>query len=843
MADVTVLRCWPACVDAIDWSPDGIIALASDERVELLFPNTIDFERDQVAPQWQHVPLKVPLFSTDELPLKEPAPISNYSIGEEISNSAPINIAWSPPGLAKHRRCALAALTASLTLSIWSAEGKPQEEGSWARQLIVNDALADHFEDCDDELSHVTVSSKERLRLRSRIRAFAWAPTLPGPESTGVVGTHLLYDRHMLAVSNDDNYLVFLKIESPTSTLGVERDWRADVLMHESFAPPSDTIFSRPNVFEDMIKQQRHISHIAWSPWIIYDDSYHSVIVYATNEDVRAQAITYTSGRMTLDNEVIYVGYVLRYDGPMKWFDKSEGGNRLKLALFTNTELVCLTISALDASIIEKSTHDLDGRWDPISGVVWDTTETAIPRLHISSLISTLQNPTALLEETSAGLKSLGVPSWREKIENNLALFSVKNGLKGNSKAKVWGLTRSPLGDFIAACNSVHPSDMIEYGIPADRSGTVAISPLRRGGQQRDMFPNQNVTAEGITYSLKKLAEGAVEDPDDMPAFAEEMVEKLVKTYTAPSLPRNSAKRLAVCSDVNDLDSLIREFKLSAFLDAHTLKDRYTILVSEACKTQIQKDLFRTLIAYRLALALQRLPLSLLHTLFSTEIFIHHKQLITLVNMAMGRSDTSEVFTATGGDLEDNNPSPVNNDVMGSSSSTDQTLGASTADTCDFCSASIPFTDLTTAACTNGHEFPRCGLSFLAIQAPGITKYCGICSTPFLSDECVMAQEYVNSKKSLGTEDDAVMAGVTRDGDPSGGESREDKNSKLLNGADREGAAGEEGSEQDMDEDQESDDPEDEDEQYEKRNIPVTLARVLFLACDACIYCGGKFVG
>ena len=36
MSNVTVLRCWPACVDAIDWSPDGIIALASDERVELL---------------------------------------------------------------------------------------------------------------------------------------------------------------------------------------------------------------------------------------------------------------------------------------------------------------------------------------------------------------------------------------------------------------------------------------------------------------------------------------------------------------------------------------------------------------------------------------------------------------------------------------------------------------------------------------------------------------------------------------------------------------------------------------------------------------------------------------
>jgi hypothetical protein len=43
MSDVTVLKCWPACVDAIDWSPDGIIALASDERVELLvrYPRSI----------------------------------------------------------------------------------------------------------------------------------------------------------------------------------------------------------------------------------------------------------------------------------------------------------------------------------------------------------------------------------------------------------------------------------------------------------------------------------------------------------------------------------------------------------------------------------------------------------------------------------------------------------------------------------------------------------------------------------------------------------------------------------------------------------------------------------
>ncbi|KAI4611691.1 hypothetical protein J4E83_007941 [Alternaria metachromatica] len=750
MADVTVLRCWPACVDAIDWSSDGIIALASDERVELLFPNTVDFERDQVLPQWQHVPLKVPLFSTDELPLKEPAPTSNYSVGEEISNSAPISIAWSPPGIAKHRKCALAALTANLTLSLWSAaEGKPEDETSWARRLIINDALVDHFGDWDDEPSYVVHDSKERLRSRGRIRAFAWAPAMPCSETPGVVGTHLVYGPHMLAVSDDDNHLVFLKIETPTSSLGAEPDWRAEVLTHQSFALSSETVFPQPDIFEDMIKQQRYISHIAWSPWIICNESYRSVLVYATNEDVRARTITYDHGQMNLEHEVVYAGYEMRYDGPMKWFHRVEDGDRLKLALFTNTGLVYLTVSALDASIIERSTHDLDGRWDPVSGLVWDTTGATTPRLHISSLLSTLHSPTAILEQTSDGLKGLDAPEWRERIGNNLALFSVKNGLKGNSRAKVWGLARSPLGDFIAACNSVHPSDMIEYGIPADRSGAVAISSLRPGSRSRDIFPKENVTAEGIMYSLKKLAEELVEDPDDIPAFADEMVSKLVETYTALPVSEMSATTSIAYPTVNDLDSLIKGFKSNAFLESSTLKDRYTILVSEAYKTQINKELPKTLIAYRLAVALQQLPSSLSDTPFSAEIRTHHKQLVTLINMVMGYDDTSD-------------------------------------------------------------------------------------------DEFIMAQEDAERNKGAATGDNTVMTGVIRDGSVSEGEQ---ESSGSLNKVDEEGSSDQEGDEQAMAVEQESNDSDGEDHEYERRELPITLARVLFLACDACIYCGGKFIG
>ncbi|KAF1942529.1 hypothetical protein EJ02DRAFT_502786 [Clathrospora elynae] len=843
MADVTVLRCWPACLDAIDWSPDGIIALASDERIELLFPNTVDFDRDQDIPQWQHVALKAPLFSIDELPLKEPASLQTYSVGEEISNSAVINIAWSPPGLAKHRRCALATHTANLVLSIWSAEGKPQDQSNWGRRLIVNHALAEYFEGLDDEPSHLTMPSKDRLRLRSRIRAFAWAPALPSSGSAGIVGTRLLYGQHIVAVANEDNHLVFVVIESPTSTLGVARGWSAEVLSHDTFVPDSESIFSESTFFEDMMKQQRYISHIAWSPWIVQGDWYHSVVVYATNEDVRARVITYAHDSIGLGEEMVYTGYELRYYGPMKWSPKVEEGDKLKLALFTQSGLVYLTISAHDASIIEQARHDLDGRWDQISGVVWDTAQESSPRLHFSSLLSTLQSPTAVLDLSSKELTSLGAPSWREQIENNLALFSVKNGLKGNSKAKVWGLTSSPLGDFIAACNSVHPSDMIEYGIPADRRGTVAISSLRHSNQQRETFPRENVTAEGVVYTLKKLAENTVEDPDKLPAFAEEMVEKLFETYAAPASYEDNASISTAYSDADDIESLIEAFKKVAFLDEHTLRDRYTILVSRACKTGLTIDLPKTLISYRLATALQSLPSTLSQTSFSAEILVQHQQLIALINkLTESEIIDAEPSAGQNGTSHDNTPGG-NSDTNGI---------APLTDSCDFCSAPIPFTDLTSAACTNGHQFPRCGLSFLTIQSPGITKYCGICSTPFLSDEFVILQECEDQKKSTEGQRDAIMTGVFQNGDnPEGGDHGRTNGVNRQNGdADGEGDAYQERIEEEQayingtNGDQSNSDTNAElDDEDDRRELPDTLARVLFLACDACIYCSGKFVG
>lgn len=575
---------------------------------------------------------------------------------------------------------------------------------------------------------------------------------------------------------------------------------------------------------------------------MIRGDECHSVVVYATNEDVRARRITYTQNNIGLGDELVYPDIELRNNGPMKWSPQISNGDKLALALFTNTGLVYLTVSANDASILDRTTHDLDGRWDTISGTVWDFDDDFTPRLHISSLVSTLQCPTAVLEFSPKGPISLKSPNWRDQIENNLVLFSVKNDLKGNSKAKVWGLTASPLGDFIAACNSVHPSDMIEYGPPADRRGTVAISTLRQYNQIRRGFPAKNVSAEGVLFTLKKLVDNTVEDADQIPDFVEEMVGKLMQAYAPLPSSQDTSDTLKM-QESSDLHALVEEFKMVAFLDPHTLKDRYTILVSRACNVTDSVDLFKTLIAYRLACTSQSRISKLAQTPFSAEILAQHRQVVSTIH-ALTEPDATEAESTT-----ENEPTPERTSHSSSSAanatSPHSAFAVIATDTCDFCSAPIPFTDLTTAACTNGHQFPRCQLTFLAIQAPGITKYCGICNTPFLSDEFVAAQERRGGK---GNADEDLPLQSVEDAEKVPPEQQERVQKEGTETICVDGVREEAHQDQTQ-----QNGPQEPPHRNGATKVPsakkegedsfITLAQVLFLACDVCIYCGGKYVG
>ncbi|KAI2475028.1 TFIIIC-delta multi-domain protein [Pyrenophora tritici-repentis] len=102
-----------------------------------------------------------------------------------------------------------------------------------------------------------------------------------------------------------------------------------------------------------------------------------------------------------------------------------------------------------------------------------------------------------------------------------------------------------------------------------------------------------------------------------------------------------------------------------------------------------------------------------------------------------------------------------------------------------------------------------------------------------------MAQEYTDGKKDGANEDHVVITGVIEDGGAAmrggrGGDLEDEEQYEVDDESDED---------DDDDDDSIEDSTEDDDESVETRDLPVTLARVLFFACDACIYCGGKFVG
>ncbi|KAF2711440.1 hypothetical protein K504DRAFT_532028 [Pleomassaria siparia CBS 279.74] len=862
MRDVTELRCWPSCLHAIDWSHDGIIALASDEQVDLLFPKIWyqDAQEDILPPRT--FPLQVPWFTKEELPFKENAPNHTLSTGEEISSSHPACISWSPPGLAKHRRCALAALTSNLVLSIWSSDAKLRDDLSWERRLIINDVLSDYFLSARDAGCSLVTEFEETHRLRKRVRAFAWAPSMYDGQSAGTMGTHLVWGQFLVAVTNDDNQVVVLNVNSPTSTLGVSETWTADVVNHFTVTPDTGSAVSDPDLFEEIMQQQRHLPHIAWSPWAEIKTSVHSVLAYATNQDVRARVIVHSSGSTEFGPEVVYPDIDIQYAGPMRWLPKVEG-HTLKLLLFTNVEVVCLTISILDASVLQKATRHLDGRWDSISGVAFDIQHESCTQMHFSSFKSTYSYPTALLELSDAGLTVPAIaPAWYQDINGYNTNFSVEHDLRGNVYTKMWGLSTSPLGDFLASCHAVHPSDEFEYGPPAYRHTKVTIRAM--DSSDGLSFIARNVSAEGIMFSVKNWIEDHDEQNEPLPVAQDRIKKQLLDVYGGPNKQSDGDGASIDAYMSTDIWTVLTAFKKNVFLDRNTLKDRYDILLSIIFTPSASTDLSRFMIAFRLATALQTLPPHLAAiTVCSKSILVQSRQVLRFIQ-----------------DL---------------SSDTDTTYSQSeTIETCGFCGALIPFTSLTTAACTNGHQFLRCGLSFLAIQLPGVTKHCGICNTPFLSDEFVIEHEEIvkmapSTPEQTGSDGEGDGGSVQPDVEtditpeetvastepqveetqeieytvepsPTLEEEEEEEENSIVPESPkpttpRTGTPADEADMIDGSEElSESTAIAIRDETNERRTpmvpqkdagreLPLSLARVLFLACDACIYCGGKYSG
>lgn len=555
---------------------------------------------------------------------------------------------------------------------------------------MVNDALVEYFSDANDGGSSLVGDVEERLRLRTRIRCFDWGPLLPGPHAGGVLGTHATWGQPVVAVANDDNQIALVTVESPTTTLGAAEEWSGRVVCDFSVGPEQEAVVE-PTTFDEIMQQQRYVSQIAWSPWTTEGETQYSVLVYATNGDVRARTITYRGETIDIENEeVVYPDINPRYAGLMKWSPKVEEGGKVTLAIFTPDNVTVLTISAPNASILTRREHDLDGRWDEISGAIWDHTS-ATPHLHFSSLQETLKYPTTLSVSPSS-LTPAPHPHWRDQLTDTQSLFSAQHELKGNVRVKIWGLAVSPLGDYIATCSTIHPSDAIEYGPPNERRTSIAIYRVSSTPQPHPPIPSLPYSAEGLAFSLRKWVEatpGTAPPLSTISSLANQLCEAHWRPGTLPEVPPFAGEE--------DIRPVIAALKQSIVLNPNSVKDRITHLTSLICTPDIPTDLPRTLLAYRLAEGMSHLPPSITNaTPFSSEIATHHSHVVSLISSLISSSSSP--------------PQPKDS-----------------PDTCLFCAAPIPLVSLDEAVCGNGHVFPRCGLSFKAIMKPGVSKWCGVC--------------------------------------------------------------------------------------------------------------------
>ena len=118
-------------------------------------------------------------------------------------------LAWSPSGLAKNGRCALAVLTSNSLLCIWDPSSDPTDSAVWYRASVINDTLSKYYNDAKRK-SRWDATSESKSIKRKRIRVFSWAPVLVHSPLSDTGGRRT----YILAVANDLSDLFLLRVKT-----------------------------------------------------------------------------------------------------------------------------------------------------------------------------------------------------------------------------------------------------------------------------------------------------------------------------------------------------------------------------------------------------------------------------------------------------------------------------------------------------------------------------------------------------------------------------------------------------------------------------------------------------
>ncbi|KAF1820848.1 uncharacterized protein K489DRAFT_44707 [Dissoconium aciculare CBS 342.82] len=765
MASKITLPFWPTTLDAVQWSADNRIAVLGGESIAILTPR-LSKDHNSSGSFWNTTIIKINGFTTAEIPRCLPLPDVHWSPGEELSINTAHAAAWSHIGPGKYGACILAILTTNHVVSIWAADGKPYPSIQWTRQIIVNHAVKDFY-----RKRKVT-----NIQVVQRIQAFAWsAPWYPANNKSDNSG------RHFVAVSTHGGHILFLQISTPMREIWrTNNEWRATVCGH--FDTTSDGDVEMADADQDQGKNggwKLVADHIAWSSWNPDDTSTLAYLMKGRLFKVRLE-ISELNNHITIQPAGVYVQ-------PEALL--AENSNLTAPLAFTSLDL-CDSLIVFGDNIVHQvrysnappssSSHHLDDRWDPISGLAFTSkvpngdAETSL-QINLSSHVSTLSSETASLKMTAHG-KEMSADSdvyWRKELLESREAHSTEHG-SGHPRLsreeldklsqydnatgvqeRVWGIASSPFDDYIAACFTFHPSESLAYAIGAEQVTVVNITreakpakglllPLRK----MKIYRERQVPTETLVFALARslnLREDdtnmAERDLDNIIRNIEDaMPESVTVEQSQDAIGPNDpliGKHLSIREHLQNnllLVSNIRRLRAARIsrLVISSQTGQQPFADNGGRQSNLDAEMIGILVESVLAIP-NRVNLA---EVISEEDplgwkirniygIISHK-----LNM-MQQQEQARIDTQPNSNVID--PGISGNESLSSS------------EHCETCNTPIQFESLKWARCSNPqqvHHYPRCALTFLAMQQTqqaqsSMTKSCGLCGLKYLSDEAI----------------------------------------------------------------------------------------------------------
>ncbi|KAJ5220548.1 hypothetical protein N7468_009752 [Penicillium chermesinum] len=694
------LSLFPSCIQAVAWSSDGELAVASGEHVQILTPKA----SDQADPEqegkdaWDTIRIRVNVFTNLEWAIIYPQSRDDFSLGVEQSFSHVIGIAWSPPGLGRFRRSVLTVLTANLILSLWEPVG---ENGQWVRVAIVNHVM-------HPDPGTVRALRGEELR-RFNIRSFHWCPPLLVPNSP--VSSQSSSDPesrwgiHLLVAANDNNELAmfrvrrFPKSQSSPQPYCVEKLAFHPVKAEGALFPQSnpETILSRT------LQERARILSVSCGPWDWSasprdsSSSFASAMVAVTygarllvfkasvglndlhaEEKVtpRYEAIAkfadHTLGSMVKETECH------RVTGPLEWLHmveedgrgndqlqgtQEQGSSRniilvvgiiggvvtlsIPLSVYNESSKDTKAVKVQDwpAPIFPAKNKDAEPHLEPVSGFVSSKNARGTPVLQMGTL-GGLRGCMSL--NPSGELDAWTLPPWSRTVDNFREQYDLDLDLGGETTVRIWGV--ATCRGLSAVLFTRHPTDMIEY---------------RMSSAERTMIAFGSEELHSLLDLYSRLRSGNGELPP-----ASEQREGVITFLLS----------CGVCDNIQSHE------------------DQKLVYAAACCAiVDNQKEAIRSQ---------ARRALEHLTTLTGADLSIE---------ISKCNADPSHIPFK---------PSHLRDSPA-----------AHLFEWCEVCGSSLSWSSPDEAQCAEGHVFARCSLSFLAIQEPGISKYCPVCQREFFDED------------------------------------------------------------------------------------------------------------